>query len=455
MIGAACFLCLVAAPDAGALPVDGQAGSFRPPQPPPAVELTSDASVPPSDARSGLDANAPVPRPNESRFRVVYDVRLVPNERLAKVEIQLENRRRIAKVELTATPGQHLDFSGDGTVEARDSGQVIWTPPPDRGVLRFSARIEHTRGDQSYDARVATEWALFRGDDLIPRIKVRRKVGSKGRAELRFTLPKRWKVEAPYKRKKGMAHTFVLPGGARALTRPTGWIIAGLIQSSQERIGSTDVIVATPKTRGLHGREILTFLRWTLPKVSELVGALPPRLLIVGAGDPMWRGGLSAPASLFLHRDRPLVDDDGSSPLLHELVHVVTQAQSSDDGDWFVEGLAEMYSIELLHRAGGLSESARKEAYGAQERRATGASSLLVGHSTGATTARAVLVLAGLDKEIRRATNGARSLDDLVRELVAHPRPLSTEDFRRLAESIAGRSFESWFQEQLRHEGKK
>ena len=44
-----------------------------------------------------------------------------------------------------------------------------------------------------------------------------------------------------------------------------------------------------------------------------------PRLLIVSAGDPMWRGGLSGPSSMFLHSDRPLISENRTSTLLHEL----------------------------------------------------------------------------------------------------------------------------------------
>ena len=32
---------------------------------------------------------------------------------------------------------------------------------------------------------------------------------------------------------------------------------------------------------------------------------------MVGANDPMWRGGLSAPRSLYLHSGRPLIESDG------------------------------------------------------------------------------------------------------------------------------------------------
>ena len=60
---------------------------------------------------------------------------------------------------------------------------------------------------------------------------------------------------------------------------------------------------------------------------------------VVGAADPMWRGGLSASNSLFLHADRPLISENGTSTLVHELTHVITRVRGAD-GDVSVLDLA-------------------------------------------------------------------------------------------------------------------
>src|SRR3546814_10217934 len=70
----------------------------------------------------------------------------------------------------------------------------------------------------------------------------------------------------------------------------------------------------------------------------------------------MWRGGLSGPNSLYMHADRPIVSENGTSSLVHELVHVFSRIKDSDRSDWITEGLAEYYAIELVRRAGGMSE---------------------------------------------------------------------------------------------------
>ncbi|HND13984.1 MAG TPA: hypothetical protein PLN78_03315, partial [Pseudomonadales bacterium] len=60
-------------------------------------------------------------------------------------------------------------------------------------------------------------------------------------------------------------------------------------------------------------------------------------------------------------------------------------------------------------------------------------------HSTGATTARAVGVLRRLDAEIRSASNGRHSLDNVVAELANDRRRVSLELLRTSAERFAGK----------------
>ena len=43
--------------------------------------------------------------------------------------------------------------------------------------------------------------------------------------------------------------------------------------------------------------------------LSRLLPDFPDRLTVVSATGPMWRGGLSAPASLYIHADLPLISD--------------------------------------------------------------------------------------------------------------------------------------------------
>ena len=68
------------------------------------------------------------------------------------------------------------------------------------------------------------------------------------------------------------------------------------------------------------------------------------------------------PASVFLHADRPLISENGTSTLLHELVHVAMGAHAQRGSDWVVEGFAELYSLELLVRSGTISHRHYRDA---------------------------------------------------------------------------------------------
>ena len=70
----------------------------------------------------------------------------------------------------------------------------------------------------------------------------------------------------------------------------------------------------------------------------------------------MWRGALSAPQSLYVHAERPLLSGNATSTLLHEIVHIGLGLADERGADWIVEGLAEYYSLEVLRRSGTISE---------------------------------------------------------------------------------------------------
>jgi len=162
-------------------------------------------------------------------------------------------------------------------------------------------------------------------------------------------VPEGWSVAVPYKRQPDGSYAVDHP--ARRFDRPTGWMAVGKLGIVRERVAGTSVAIAGPVGHGQRRLDQLALLRWTLPTLGEILQPLPDRLLVVGAGDPMWRGGLSGPRSAYLHSDRPLIAEDGTSPLLHELVHTALRTRSGPGGDALVEGLAELYSVELLARS--------------------------------------------------------------------------------------------------------
>lgn len=379
----------------------------------------------------------------ERRYALSYDVRIVPTERAARVAIRVgSGARYLRSLRLRIDPARHLDFEGNGSVEV-NGDTVTWRPPKGGGSLRYLFRIDHLRDERSYDARCAESWAVFRGDDLVPPANVRTLVGARSRASLRIDVPRGWTVAVPYHR--GADGRFEIDHPHRRFDRPTGWMIAGRLGIARERVSGTRVAIAAPVGHHFARLDVLALLRWTLPRFRRVVGTLPDRLLVVGAGDPMWRGGLSGPRSLFVHAERPLISNDGTSPVLHEVVHAVLGLEPGPGADAVVEGLAEFYSLELLVRSRTLSRSRYEKSLARLEERGRGVLRLLVDRAGSQETARAVTVLRELDAKLRADSEDERSLDDVVRVLAERRGTLTVATFRELAQETAGSDLSDFF----------
>jgi hypothetical protein len=218
---------------------------------------------------------------------------------------------------------------------------------------------------------------------------------------------------------------------------------AGHLGVRRERIAGVQVIVAGPMNQGVRRLDILALLNWNLPRVRRLAPDMPRRVLVVSAGDPMWRGGLSGPSSLFIHADRPLLSENGSSTLVHELVHVATRLEGEKGGDWIVEGLAEYYSLKLMWRSGTLSDRRYKAMFGKYEEWGKQAGRLDVDVARGPITARAVGIMRELDREIYKKTSHEQSLDDVVRLLVAARQKVNVDRLRQAIVDVMGEPAES------------
>jgi hypothetical protein len=163
--------------------------------------------------------------------------------------------------------------------------------------------------------------------------------------------------------------------------------------------------------------DIISFLNWTLPDLVNVFQGLQDRILIVGARDEMWRGGLSGPSSVYLHTERPLISENATSTLLHEMVHVAVGPGTGSRDDWIIEGLAEYYSLEVLRRSGGISQKRFERAIAELENWAEKDNGQLVSPSSGANTARAVWLFDSVAKELQKHQAG--SLDNVVQNMIA------------------------------------
>lgn len=374
-------------------------------------------------------------------FAVDYRVAFEPDDGTAHVVIATAPiDGRLIRLTTRLDPDRYTGLKAEGTLE-RDGDKVVWSPPRKGGTLQYRVRVDHRRRGDGFDARMTDDFALLRGDDLVPPLQSIVTRGADARARLRFALPKGWSIETPYSRSRD-GSSYVIVDPERRFDRPEGWLLAGKLGVRRERVAGMRVAVAAPRGAGVHRSDLLAFVNALGPQMQKAFGELPPRLLLVQAGDPMWRGGLSGPRSLYLHADRPLLSGNGTSTPAHELVHVVTRLRGAQHDDWIVEGLAEYYAIELPHRAGLLSASRRKKALAWMRERGAPVGRLHTNRSQDRATARAVTLFAALDAELRAASDGKRDLDDVVRRLIPQ-REVSREALRDAARSVLGKPAKS------------
>jgi hypothetical protein len=229
-----------------------------------------------------------------------------------------------------------------------------------------------------------------------------------------FELPGTWTAVSEYSTLDSHIEVSI-PG--RRFDQPRGWMVMGDLGIRRETIAGTRVAVAAPEGQAVRRMDMLALLNWTLPELNIVLPDSLPRLTIVSAGDPMWRGGLSAPGSIFIHAERPLISENATSTLVHEIVHVATAITAESGFDWIVEGIAEFYALEILQRGGAITVRRYSRALEKQEDWAKDAENLCTIRSSGATTALAVVIFRNLDIEIKQKTKGKFSLDHLVAKL--------------------------------------
>ncbi|MEL7296161.1 MAG: hypothetical protein AAGJ86_00800 [Pseudomonadota bacterium] len=315
------------------------------------------------------------------------------------------------------------------------AGERVWTVPPAGGAIRWKSALPTSADDDSVRALVTDTWAVFRVEDVLPRIASVSVRGADAATKMQINLPDDWSIATAY---AGSGGSFVVEDQARRFDRPDGWIVAGDIGVRRDLIGSTQVAVAAPREQNARRLDVMAFLSWHLPLVQSQFSNFPDRLLVAMADDPFFRGGLSAPNSLFLHADRPLISGNGTSTLLHELFHVGLSRSAGPESDWIVEGLAEFYSQQWLFEAGTVTEKRHAATLRQLKDWGNDASSLRTDRSSGAVTALAVSIFASLDNEIRRETDDAR-LSDVVKVLARDAGPLTLTALRDAATTVLGK----------------
>ncbi len=376
----------------------------------------------------------------EKDYDALFELQLEAGNDTATGSLTIDQSSLVLpEMALRMKEGQYRLLGADGDTNHRD-GRLYWEPTKGRSQLRYEVVLTQPRG-KAFDGLVTSDWAIFRGDDLFPTTLVDDAITAKSRSRLRLILPEGWSAITPYRRDrkgKGKGDWLVDKPDFR-FDRPTGWILAGRIGVRRETIADVDVAVAAPVGARAQRVSMLALLRWNLPWFVEEAPAVPSRLLIVAGPDPLWRGGLSAPNSLFIHADLALISEDGSSPLMHEVAHVLFPVDAADEEDWIDEGLAEYLSLRVLRETGTLSESRYQRSIRHFRKRGKQAKSLYSDDSKGEITARAVAMLHDLDEELLAATDGKDDMMELTRLMMAAEAPLTMARIRELARQLMGR----------------
>jgi len=371
-----------------------------------------------------------------------YHVRLLPQSDQADVRLTLAEGSAVRSLDFDlGAPGSYSDFKAHGqwqlTADPAHS-RGLWHPAPGKASLSYRVRLSQPRKNGTYDALISPEWALFRGEALVPPANLDQQDGVELVSRLEFELPDGWKsVETAWPRIG--KNRFRIDDASRLFDRPTGWMLAGNLGSRRTTIGETEVTVSAPKGQGMHRMDVLTLLTFVWPQVQAVFPRNPPKLLIVGAGSPMWKGSAAARNSIYLYSGLPLVSESGTSPLLREVVQLFSGINDEPGHDWIGEGLSEYYAIELMRRAGGMSD----ERYQALQHKLNavgkGVTRLHGQQASPAMVARAVTLLQALDREIRLQTHNKRSLDDVSQALMRMGK-VNTQSFIQLSESVLGGS---------------
>ncbi len=384
------------------------------------------------------------------RYDLDYQVHFDPKTDLAKVEIVLSDADKVSVIDFNLKRSQCHEFRSPSKIEKKKNHRLLWHPEGKVATIRYQCNITHKRekqnGKASYDALMTDSWVIFRGDDLVPPARVRVKKGWKSKAKITFNLPKAWpSINTEWERDLSLENstTFFVDNPERSFDRPTGWMIAGKLGTRRAKLVDGDhvfrIAVSAPLDSEFRRMDVLTFMQFIWPEFQKAFGIKPKKVLIVGGGDPLWRGGLSAGNSFYMHEDRPIISENGTSTLTHEMFHMLTGIRGSKGHDWIAEGLAEFYSLNLIKRAGGMNESRYQYALKKLRTWSKDVESLTGKQSKGKTTAAAVILFDQLNKEVLTLTQQKSDLDDIVVELLALKR-IDINNLKTAFKKVTGKS---------------
>ena len=267
--------------------------------------------------------------PDDAVYQIVYGATLDPATQRAEVRIAVRQSRALLRhVRFDAPRDRYLSVHGQGDV-AITADHIDWSPPADGGVLHFEYAIDHVRDSGGQDARITETWALLKLDRLFPPAKVRVLKGAKSDGDAAPDGAGRL-VDRDAVRTRRRSHATRSTIRARTSIAPKAGCWRGIssryVATSSRTAASR---LAVPKGRGSDRTTCWRSCAGRCRRWCRSSRSFRERLLIVSGPDSMWRGGLSGSGSIYLHADRPLISQNGTSTPLHEMVHVASGLHGS------------------------------------------------------------------------------------------------------------------------------
>ena len=136
-----------------------------------------------------LAVNSPVWAAN--KVDLDYHVRLLPQSDQAEVRLTLAQGSAVRSLDFDLGDGSHYsDFKADGQWQLTPgkAARGVWRPAADKASLTYRVSISHGRKSGSFDTRMTPNWALMRGDDLVPAARLDQQDGIELVARLELSL---------------------------------------------------------------------------------------------------------------------------------------------------------------------------------------------------------------------------------------------------------------------------
>jgi hypothetical protein len=191
---------------------------------------------------------------DDSTYQMTWIIALEPGNDWAEITLEVADGRPVRDVRFSFDPERFRDFEAEGKLAVDDKDHSVhWEPARENASLSYRARITRSRAnqnqDESYDALMTDDWALFRGDRVIPRMSVTMRKGVEAETKLRFELPDGWGAVTGWPRDQSSREKprYFVDDPERRFDRPTGWMMAGRLGTRRDRVGSTEFSIAAPR----------------------------------------------------------------------------------------------------------------------------------------------------------------------------------------------------------------